>query len=514
MTQAKPGRYAVYAALILGYILLRLWNLTGSCLWFDEIFGIHAATLSWNAMVELVAQDLIHPPLFYVLLKSWISIGGESLLWLRLFPVIFSIVAIVPFLFLCRELKLRFPAVVFALLLFAANGSLIKYAQEVRMYAPLLCFSLFSIWLFYRVLNSGKGIIALTLVNIIMVYTHYFGWLVIASELAAALIINRSELKKLIPSAMAVLLAFVPWIILIFKAAPAGEKFQQNIGWMQAPGPITLYQFILNLFEPIYYKASSADYASNYIISIPLLLLIAGAGYLYFANKERNVDGEETGPKLLAAFIAVPLIIAFVASWILPVSVWGTRHLIIVFAPFMLLIAYIPGTLASAAYRNTVVGTFAALAVLAVGVQAFVKQPLYIWCGWEVLAKETSGKPGPDPTIVYTFEDLSAYHMWFALRGNKGNLEVEKMTGLENIKEDKAYFLPRGFDEVRKADVRELTGDNFWIAFRARKWDIAVSPLYDLLSRGYQFGEPVVFDAGGEKAFLVEVRRGSKPLSP
>jgi hypothetical protein len=30
--------------------------------------------------VRFVAADLIHPPLFYALLKVWISIGGESLL--------------------------------------------------------------------------------------------------------------------------------------------------------------------------------------------------------------------------------------------------------------------------------------------------------------------------------------------------------------------------------------------------------------------------------------------------
>lgn len=507
MTQARPGRYAVYAALIFIYILLRCWDLTASCLWFDEIFGIHAASLSWGAMLDLVAQDLIHPPLFYVLLKFWISIGGEGLLWLRLFPVVFSVIAIIPFMLLCRELKLKFPAIVFALLLFATNGSLIKYAQEVRMYAPLLCLSLFSIWLFSRLINSGKGIILLTLINIVMVYTHYFGWLVIASELAAALIVKRSELKKLVPSAIAVLMAFVPWIVLIVKASPAGEKFAQNIGWMQAPGPITLIQFLLNLFEPIYFKASSADYASNYLISIPLLLLIAGAAFLYLTKKEKNTDGDENGLKLLAAFLIVPTMIAFVASWLLPYSVWGTRHLIIVFAPFILLAAFVVGRVISSQFQYAIIGAFAVLGIVAAGIQAASNKPAYIWCGWEVLAKETGGLKNENPTIVYTFEDLSAYHMWFALRGNKGNMVVEKMVGLEKIKEDAAYFLPRGFDEVRKTNVGEIAGDQFWIAFRAKKWDISLSPQFDLLSRGYTLGEPVVFDGGGEKAYLVHVKK-------
>jgi len=94
--------WIVIASIFVFYILLRLWNLTDSCLWFDEIFSVHVAELDWQNLVWLVAQDLIHPPLFYSLLKIWISIGGENLFWLRSFPVFFSVLAFVPFLLLCR----------------------------------------------------------------------------------------------------------------------------------------------------------------------------------------------------------------------------------------------------------------------------------------------------------------------------------------------------------------------------------------------------------------------------
>src|SRR3954471_18752057 len=83
------------------YIAVRLWNLTASCLWFDEIFSVNAAEHSWNSVLNFVALDLIHPPLFYIFLKLWIGVGGESLFWLRLLPVIFSTLAVVPFFLLC-----------------------------------------------------------------------------------------------------------------------------------------------------------------------------------------------------------------------------------------------------------------------------------------------------------------------------------------------------------------------------------------------------------------------------
>ncbi len=60
----------IFLALIcLVFIVLRFWNLTASCLWFDEIFSVHAAEMGFQHLIWFVAQDLIHPPLFYILLK-------------------------------------------------------------------------------------------------------------------------------------------------------------------------------------------------------------------------------------------------------------------------------------------------------------------------------------------------------------------------------------------------------------------------------------------------------------
>ena len=83
-----------------------MWRLADSCLWFDEIFGVHAARHAWGRMFGFVAADLIHPPLFYALLKLWMAVGGESLPWLRLLSVLLSVASVAPLLLLCRELRL------------------------------------------------------------------------------------------------------------------------------------------------------------------------------------------------------------------------------------------------------------------------------------------------------------------------------------------------------------------------------------------------------------------------
>ena len=162
-------RFAI-ATICIVYVGLRLWRLTDACLWFDEIFSVHAAEHSWNELFSFVALDLVHPPLFYVLLKLWIGVGGESIFWLRSFAVLFSVVSIFPLLAFQRELKLNISTQAISLFFLTLNGSLLKYSQEVRMYSLMMCLALFSMWLFARYFIKGKSLVPLIVVGTEVAY--------------------------------------------------------------------------------------------------------------------------------------------------------------------------------------------------------------------------------------------------------------------------------------------------------------------------------------------------------
>lgn len=503
MKLTEKSWFIILAVISLVYILFRFWNLTDSCLWFDEIFGVHAAQHDWESLFSFVAQDLIHPPLFYVLLKIWISVGGESLYWLRFFPVLFSIIALVPFYFLCRALKLNYPALAIAFALFAFNGALIKYAQEVRMYSLLLCISLFSLWLFVRFLRLGKSFWILTIINILLVYTHYFGWLLVVSEVAVILILQRIKIRQILIMFGINLIAFVPWIFALWRAAETNSDLSQNIGWIGRPGIRTIFPFIFDLIEPFYFQASSADASSNFYIAIPILLIIITATFFYLAGWKVKDEIEKRNFILLLILIKLPLLLAFAASWILPYSIWGTRHLIIVFAPMAIFTAMVLSAIEIKPLKIILISLILLLSGIAFVIQVRTAQPNFIWCGWENLAHNIdAGKPQK----IYVFEDLVAYHFWFALRESE-QAQIIKIKDVAGIKEDKAYFLPRGFDKVQKADENAIAGERFWIAFRDTEFDRTKPPLQNLSNKGYQIGEPKVFEAQGLKAFLVEVSK-------
>ena len=444
------------------YIAARFWGLTGSCLWFDEIFSVHAAADDWGPLWSLIALDLIHPPLFYALLKLWIGVGGDGLMWLRLLPLIISIIAIFPFLSLGVELKITFWTRLLAFLFLAVNGSLIKYSQEVRMYSLLMCLSLFSMWLLVRYFQKGKSLMALTVVNVLLVWTHYFGWFVIASEVAAILIFQRIKWRAITTMFTIVFVSFLPWVIAIIFAAEGGSGLSQNIGWIARPGIAAIAQLKLALVEPFYFQASSIDPISMYKISVPILLIAGTASVLYLIRWKDHRDEEKLAAELLALFTALPLVAAFAASWLLPYSIWGSRHLIIVFAPASILISLALTRIPLARLRVAFVSFVFLFTGYAATVKALEPAPQFIWCAWPQLAENLD--PGMEYHL-YASEDEIAYQIWFATR-HRSNVRVTKLE--VGVPEDRAYFLPRGFDDVDRINVADLNENEFWFAYRSR----------------------------------------------
>jgi uncharacterized membrane protein len=529
MDVASRGRASrwLFVLIAIAYVLARLWRLTSSCLWFDEIFSVHAARHTWTGMVKFVAADIIHPPLFYALLKIWIAIGGESILWLRLLPYLFSVVTILPFALLCRELKLRPAETNLALLLMAVSGFQIKYAQEVRMYSLLLLLSVVSIWLFLRFLkysSARKHLITLAAINLLLVYTHYYGWVLLAVEGLIVLISRRKQLWKFLLSAAVLLLAYVPWIYEVAISREPGRGVAQNLGWIPRPGFRDVLQFFIVATKPFLFTQSTIDRIYDALSLWAVLLLLAiPLGFFIFkvfrAYRERET---ETWLVMLAL---TPLVLAFVLSWTLPYPVWGTRHLIICAAPLAIVSSLAILRLKANWIRiaiSVLLGCWILFAAM-----IFVVRPvqLFTWCTWEGLVEgegglssshkllempSTDGRPAPKPPI-YVFEDLVAYQIWFSgtQHGRQPN-NVTVIKGVPGLYEDPAFFLPRRFDEIKVADASQIKGDYIWVAFRAARWDENRPPVSLLRSLGYEREFSLGLTAQGEHSFLAVFRK-TKP---
>jgi uncharacterized membrane protein len=515
---------AIFVLLSGLFVGARLWRLTAACLWFDEVFSLHASRYGWSRMLGFVAADAVHPPLFYALLKVWVGIGGESLLWLRLLPLLISVASIIPFLLLCRALRVEAAAQRLALLLMAVNGYLIKYAQEVRMYSLLLLVALCSLWLFVRFFRSANGakreLLWLTAVNLLVVYTHYYGWVVIAVEASCLLLWGHARRLWFFGSVFILLVCFSPWVYAVISAE-RGQGLVQNIGWVARPRLQDVAHLFTLLNEPFYYRQSSNErlYSAWSLIAClvlfgwPLLALLRHV-WLQRRGTDQRREAEARRDtmqlRLLICLSFIPLALAVVLSWLLPQSIWGTRHLIIMAGPYMILAAVALNRLRPIAAKSTVLILLGCWLFLAGTITLLRPEEPHIWCSWEQLSRQmVEHRTAPNEDVkVYAFEDLVAYHLWFALEESGGaRYKVSVIKGLTGMLEDRAYFLPRAFDEIAVEDINALTEEHVWIAFRAQTWDETRPPLKTVAERGYKTGKVLRAEADGQRAFLVELWR-------
>lgn len=501
----KPAIIILVLAVL--YTVARLWRLSDSCLWFDEIFSVHAAEHEWSSLFWFVAQDLIHPPLFYIVLKFWMILGGDSVFWLRLLPVLFSIFAIFPFVRLGRELKLSTNVILLSLFLLAVNGALIKYTQTLRMYSMLMFLALVSMWLFARYFNRGKSFVPLVIVNILLVYTHYFGWLFVITEIAALLVFQTIKWRRAAVMSFSLAAVFLPWFIAIWQAAQQGSDLAQNIGWQARPGAFQVFTFAIDVIEPFYFQASNIEPSSIFLVSIPLLLISATGLVLYFINWKREEHKQSI--YLLILFSGIPIVIAFVASWLLPHSVWGTRHLIIVLPPLITLIAH---AILSIPTRPVRIGFVALVLLLSAAGSAVAlrrEMPRHVWCEWNNVAADIRDRTSADEheVKIYALENLVAYHLWFALRDSDRH-RVRLMKGVDAATDDATYFLPRGFDTVGQVAIANLSDETIWLAFRTSRRGEAAPLLQKVAQTGYTIcsSETVVY--GETTVYWMKLRRG------
>lgn len=443
---AQENKHLVlFAIIVVLFVALRLWHLTAYGLWFDEAFSHQAAQLGWGGLIRYVIADIVHPPLFYLLLKLWINIGGESLLWLKLFPVLTSIATLVPFLLLCKELKLTAGETNTALFLIAVNALLIHYAQELRMYSLLVFFSLWSCCLFVRLLNGsspGKQLLAgLFVVNLLVVYTQYLGWLVVGVE-GLYLLCQRRQLLKLFSATVAgVALCYLPWAYLIFHSSIIeGRGLGELVAVLSRPGLRDVTWYFATLNGPFFLHRTTL--VGLVLFGAPLLVW----GWRVLQGQRQAL----TVFRVLVSFSFVPLISIFVGSYLLR-PMWTERYLIVTAVPYLTLTAVAIHQLKTTWLRTVALLLIAGWAGLS-GVQMLSRGNYrFDWLG---LARHmVQSEPGKRVT-VYTFERHVATPLEASL----------------------LFLGDDRFQILRIEDVTEMQGSHFWIAFRDTTWGRQPSP--------------------------------------
>ncbi len=116
---------------------MRLAALDAKPLWLDEAFSLWLASHPSPALLSWLVRIDQHPPLYYLLLRGWVALAGDSALAVRLLSAFASIATLPIFYALTHRLTQNRTIALIALALLTVSPFHIHYAQEARMYALL-----------------------------------------------------------------------------------------------------------------------------------------------------------------------------------------------------------------------------------------------------------------------------------------------------------------------------------------------------------------------------------------
>lgn len=497
---------AVFILVAILFVTLRFWKISVYSIWGGEAFSMIGAKQDWQGMFSYVIADIVHPPLFYILLKLWIAIGGESVLWLKLLPVLSGIVLVVPFYFLCRELDFEWPEMSLALFLASVSAYMIHYAQELRMYSLFTFLSLCSFWLFMRFFNSMNGttgqLAVLTFVNLLNIYSHYYGWVVVGLEFLFLFIWQRRKLLKFGLAALILLFAFAPWANRVIHEAQSIGGLDRNLDWIPKPGIIDILYFYSILDGPM---------GSRYLNAAGLFLfLLPAAWWLWKIMRSdfKSKRGEMITFSWLALLSFLPVIALYFISQKTKQAVWIDRYFIFISLPYLMLVAAAVFRLQPKWLRYSWIALmllwslYAGIKDMSTNRMAWEGAQMGSRVPWEDLTQQLIAAEADNsgPVNIYTLTVISK-----GLRTGDWASSTSLDYFLDSYGIDKFHFVYA--QDIQALVKRSPAENHFWIAFFQLADSSRSYQTVALEKSGYRVGDPIVFQEKYNRIVLLPVWR-------
>jgi uncharacterized membrane protein len=126
---------------------LRLYDLGGESIWFDEAVSVMASKLGFLEQIRWsLASSDNNPPLYYAFLRVWVLLFGDSEFAVRLPSAIFGSFSIL-LIYIVGALLFNKKTALLSALVLAVSVFHINFSQEGRVYA-LLAFLALLLFLF------------------------------------------------------------------------------------------------------------------------------------------------------------------------------------------------------------------------------------------------------------------------------------------------------------------------------------------------------------------------------
>ncbi|WP_420644278.1 glycosyltransferase family 39 protein [Candidatus Leptofilum sp.] len=278
---SKLQRLLLLLLILLPAFWLRLFLLDGQSLWWDEGISLHLATSSFAEIAANRAAN-IHPPLYFFLLKIWVSLTGTTPFAARFFSVLASFLQVVLLYGVLRDWFGRRTAVI-GMVLTAVWSLSVVYGQEVRVYAFLPLTYLLILLLAHRVAweqPTRRTWLALGFAEWLALHLHYNSLFLLIFVNGWLLLIfwQKPRFWEWFKVQLGVGLASLPWVTAVLLNRLGGEA-TSNLGNISDQPPAwdfvlpQVWGFHLTGLVNVLAEPSVQLAAIGLIVLIPLLLV-------------------------------------------------------------------------------------------------------------------------------------------------------------------------------------------------------------------------------------------------
>jgi mannosyltransferase len=221
---------------------LRGYHLGLYSLWYDEAFTAWTVAQIPKDIIWIGLQDVVHPPLYYLLLSFTSRLIGNSEFSLRALSAAISLLGL-PLLYQLGWRGWDRRVGLAAALLWACLPFPVWYGQEARMYAMLTVVGLAAALCLVRALPGGsrRWLIANAILNLIGLHTHYFYFFSLLSQylyLASTLRRHRRAFWRWFAMNGVAASLYLPWGVAILR----GGFYRAQIAWVEPLSLHTVWQ--------------------------------------------------------------------------------------------------------------------------------------------------------------------------------------------------------------------------------------------------------------------------------
>jgi mannosyltransferase len=218
------SRFTPYVLIALAFAL-RLQSLAFQSLWRDEADAIRFALVPLPDMLKTFSQPGFNGPLYFLLLRGWIDLAGQSEFAIRFPSLLFGVISLALIYSLGTRLFSR-PIGLIAATLLAVSGYHVWYSQEAKMYTLIAALALAAIYCLRRGLEDGQARCwsSVVVCTSLAVYAHILAALLIPVEMLLAVAwwprTARRHRRRLTPALISFAVLSVPYLPLAVWQLP------------------------------------------------------------------------------------------------------------------------------------------------------------------------------------------------------------------------------------------------------------------------------------------------------